>query len=76
MSRTAKLRALLQQPGIGVVPEACSVFAVRLTELNGFAVIYVDCNVMSAMYLGIEDWGLINTTEWVEIARALPWALG
>ena len=76
MSRTAKLRALLQQPGIGVVPEAYNVFAVRLAELNGFAAIYVGCNVMSAMCLGIEDWGLINTTELVEIAQALPWAPG
>ena len=67
MSKTAKLRALLRQPGIGIVPEAHSVFAARLAEINDFEAIYIGGNMMAAMYLGIEDWGLINTTELVEI---------
>jgi 2-methylisocitrate lyase-like PEP mutase family enzyme len=67
ISKAAKLRALLQKPGITVVPEAHCVFAARLAELNGFDAIYVGGNMMSAMYLGVEDYGLINTAELVEI---------
>ena len=67
MSKTSRLRTLLQQPGIGIVPEAHSVFAARLAEINDFKAIYIGGNMMAAMYLGIEDWGLINVTELVEI---------
>ena len=70
-SKTARLRALLKKPGIAMVPEAHSLFAARLAELNGFDAIYIGGNMMSAMYLGLEDWGLINTVELVEIAARI-----
>lgn len=66
-SKTERLRALLQTPDVTVVPEAYSVFTARLAEINGFDAIYVDGNMMAGMYLGIEDWGLIDTSELVEI---------
>lgn len=71
MTKTAKLRALLRKPGIHVVPEAYSVFTARLAELHGFEAIYVGGNMMSAMYLGVEDYGLINTSELVEIGSRI-----
>ena len=67
MSKTARLRALLLTPGVAIVPEAYSVFTARLAEINGFEAIYVGGNMMAGMYLGIEDWGLIDTAELVEI---------
>ncbi|MGQ0735015.1 MAG: isocitrate lyase/PEP mutase family protein [Acidobacteriota bacterium] len=67
LAKTAALRALLRRPGVTMVPEAHSVYAARLAELNGFEAIYIGGNMMSAMYLGVEDWGLINTAELVEI---------
>lgn len=67
MSKTARLRALLLTPGVTIVPEAYSVFTARLAEINGFEAIYVGGNMMAGMYLGIEDWGLIDTAELVEI---------
>ncbi|MDP6582212.1 MAG: isocitrate lyase/PEP mutase family protein [Vicinamibacterales bacterium] len=67
MSKTSKLRDLLRRPDITVVPEAHSVFAARLAEINGFEAIYVGGNMMAAMYLGVEDWGLIQTSELVDI---------
>lgn len=66
-SKTASLRALLRRPGISVVPEAHCVFAARLAELHGYEAIYIGGNMMSAMYLGLEDWGLIHTGELLEI---------
>jgi 2-methylisocitrate lyase-like PEP mutase family enzyme len=71
LSKTARLRALLKKPAVTMVPEAHSVFAARLAELNGFDAIYVGGNMMSAMYLGLEDWGLINTAELVEIGARI-----
>lgn len=67
MAKTATLRALLKKPGIHVVPEAYSVFTARLAELHGFDAIYIGGNMMSAMYLGLEDYGVINSSELVEI---------
>ncbi len=67
VSKGAKLRALLKRSGVTIVPEAYSVFTARLAELHGFEAIYVGGNLMSAMYLGIEDWGLITTPELIEI---------
>ena len=67
LSKTASLRALLKQPGIHVVPEAHSVFAARLAEMHGFKAIYIGGNMMSAMYLGIEDYALVTISELVEI---------
>jgi 2-methylisocitrate lyase-like PEP mutase family enzyme len=67
LAKTTKLRALLKKPGIHVVPEAYSVFTARLAELHEFEAIYIGGNMMSAMYLGLEDYGVINSSELVEI---------
>lgn len=66
-TKTARLRSLLQSPDITVLPEAYSVFTARIAELNGFEAVYVGGNMMAGMYLGIEDWGLVEIAELVEI---------
>lgn len=68
MSRTARLRSLLQRPGLLIAPEAYTVFAGKLAEVHGFEAIYIGGNMMSTTYLGVPDWGIITTTDLVEIA--------
>jgi len=70
-SKTSKLRAMLTRSGITVVPEATGVFTARLAELHGYEAVYVGGNMMAALHLGIEDWGLITTPELVEIGSRI-----
>jgi 2-methylisocitrate lyase-like PEP mutase family enzyme len=67
-SRAARLRARLQQPGLLIAPEAYTVVAGKLAEAHGFEAIYIGGNMMSMTYLGVPDWGVITTTDMVEIA--------
>ena len=66
-SKRARLRELLGTTGVTVVPEAFTVFTARLAELNGFDAIYAGGNMIAGMHLGIEDWGLVDLAELVEI---------
>jgi 2-methylisocitrate lyase-like PEP mutase family enzyme len=68
VSRTRKLRLLLQRPGLLVAPEAYSVIAGKLAEAHGFEAIYIGGNMMSMTYLGAPDWGVISPSDMVEIA--------
>ena len=67
-SRARKLRDLLRRPGLVIAPEAYTVIAGKLAEAHGFEVIYIGGNMMSTTYLGVPDWGIITTTDMVEIA--------
>lgn len=67
-SRTRKLRALLQRPGLVIAPEAYTVIAGKLAEAHGFEAVYIGGNMMSMTYLGVPDWGVITTTDMAEIA--------
>jgi len=67
-SRARRLRALLQRPGLVIAPEAYTVAAGKLAEAHGFDAIYIGGNMMSLTYLGVPDWGVITTTDMVEIA--------
>jgi len=67
-SRAGRLRGLLQRPGLLVAPEAYTVIAGKLAEARGFEAIYIGGNMMSMTYLGVPDWGVITTTDMVEIA--------
>ena len=40
----------------------------KLAEAHGFDAIYIGGNMMSLTYLGVPDWGVITTTDMVEIA--------
>jgi 2-methylisocitrate lyase-like PEP mutase family enzyme len=68
LSAGARLRSLLQRPGLLVAPEAYTVIAGKLAEVRGFEAIYIGGNMMSMTYLGVPDWGVITTTDMVEIA--------
>jgi 2-methylisocitrate lyase-like PEP mutase family enzyme len=68
ISKGARLRALLRNPGLLIAPEAYTVIAGKLAEARGFDVIYIGGNMMSMTYLGVPDWGVITTTDMVEIA--------
>lgn len=67
-SKARALRALLQRPGLLVAPEAYTVVAGKLAEAHGFDAVYIGGNMMSMTYLGVPDWGVISTTDMVEIA--------
>jgi 2-methylisocitrate lyase-like PEP mutase family enzyme len=67
-SRAGRLRALLQRPGLVIAPEAYTVIAAKLAEAHGFNAIYIGGNMMSMTYLGVPDWGVITTTDMVDIA--------
>ena len=68
VSRAARLRTLLMRPGLLVAPEAFTVIAGKLAEVRGFEAVYIGGNMMSMTYLGVPDWGVITTTDMVEIA--------
>jgi 2-methylisocitrate lyase-like PEP mutase family enzyme len=68
ISKGARLRSLMRNPGLLVAPEAFTVIAGKLAELRGFEAIYIGGNMMSMTYLGVPDWGVITTAEMVEIA--------
>jgi 2-methylisocitrate lyase-like PEP mutase family enzyme len=67
ISKAARLRTLLRSPGLLIAPEAYTVIAGRLAEARGFDAIYIGGNMMSTTYLGVPDWGVITTTDMVEI---------
>ena len=67
ISKSARLRELLAEPGVTVVPEAYTVYTARLAELSGFPAIYVGGNMIAGMHFGIEDWGLVDLAELVEV---------
>jgi 2-methylisocitrate lyase-like PEP mutase family enzyme len=68
LSKAARLRALLRRPQLLVAPEAFTVISGKIAEARGFEAIYIGGNMMSTTYLGVPDWGIITTTELVEIA--------
>jgi 2-methylisocitrate lyase-like PEP mutase family enzyme len=68
VSKPARLRALLRAPGLLVAPEAYTVIAGKLAEARGFEAVYIGGNMMSTTYLGAPDWGVITTSDMVEIA--------
>lgn len=67
-SKGRALRVLLRRPGLLVAPEAYTVIAGKLAEAHGFDAIYIGGNMMSTTYLGVPDWGVITTSEMVDIA--------
>jgi 2-methylisocitrate lyase-like PEP mutase family enzyme len=67
-SKPARLRALLRRDTLLVAPEAFTVITGKIAEARGFEAIYIGGNMMSTTYLGVPDWGVITTTELVEIA--------
>src|ERR1051325_5369023 len=69
MKSTAKLRQLLQKPGMLVAPGAHDVMTARIVEAEGFSAVYLGGFAASASMLGIPDHSLITMTELLTQAR-------
>ncbi len=69
MNRAARqLRELLDLPGTLVIPESYDALSARLVQEHRYAATYCGGGVLSAMALGLDDNGLITTTELVRHA--------
>ncbi len=75
MRPTARLRRLLQGPGIVMVPGAHDALTARLVEEAGFAACYMTGAGTVAALLGMPDVGLITMTEMVMNARYIARAV-
>lgn len=69
MKGTARLRQLLQQPGMLIAPGAHDVMTARIVEAEGFQAVYLGGFAVSASMLGIPDHSLITMTELLTQAR-------
>ena len=65
---TARLRALISQPGCVVAPGVADALAARLVALEGFAAVYMTGFGTSLTRLGVPDIGLLTATEMVDNA--------
>jgi methylisocitrate lyase len=71
MRRTTRLRQLLSEPAILMVPGAHDAFTAKLIEQAGFSACYMTGSGTVAAVLGMPDVGLITMTEMVENARRI-----
>ncbi len=71
MSRTEKLRALLKQPEILVMPCCYDGLSALLIEQAGFPITFMSGFAVSASLLGKPDTGLISYGEMVDQGRAI-----
>jgi 2,3-dimethylmalate lyase len=69
MKGTAKLRQLLQEPGMLVVPGAHDVMTARIVEAEEFPAVYLGGFAASASMLGIPDHSLVTMSELLMQAR-------
>jgi 2-methylisocitrate lyase-like PEP mutase family enzyme len=74
-TKTRLLRQLLDKPGVHQVPDAFNAMAAGIAQGAGFEALYTGGHMMGAMNLGIIDWGLITTTEMVEISARIAAAV-
>lgn len=63
MSQTHKLRQLLQQPGILVLPGVYDCISAKLAEQIGFELVFTSGFGISGSTLGKPDYGLLTATE-------------
>ncbi|WP_437677622.1 isocitrate lyase/PEP mutase family protein [Sorangium sp. So ce131] len=71
MSPAQKLRALLDTPGLLVMPCCFDALSARLIEQAGFSLTFMSGFAVSAARLGAPDTGLISYGEMVDQARAI-----
>jgi len=74
MSKARKLRKLLEEPDILIVPGATDAFVARIIENEGFKAVYVT-GAGIANTLGFPDIGLTTMNEVVERARIISRAV-
>jgi carboxyvinyl-carboxyphosphonate phosphorylmutase len=68
MTRSARLRALIQRPEILIAPGAYDPFVARCIEAAGFEAVYMTGAGVSHVRLGQPDLGLLTFTEMVDQA--------
>ena len=61
--RSAQLRALLERPGIVVLPGAYDCLSARLAEQAGFETVFTTGFGFAASALGVPDLGLMTASE-------------
>lgn len=74
-SAAARLRALLQQPGVVQAPGVYDALGARLVQEAGFPAVYMSGFGASAGLLGRPDVGLLSGAEMVENARRIAAAV-
>ena len=65
VKKTTRLRQLLHDPGVIVMPMAYDCFSAGLIERSGFSLVGITGHGVSASVLGASDVGLITQTEMV-----------
>ena len=65
MNRTSKLRKLIEDPGIIVVPGVYDCISAICAEAAGFNVLFTSGFGISATQLGMPDYGLLTSTEMI-----------
>lgn len=63
MSQSQKLRQILQQPGILIVPGVYDCISAKLAEAIGFEFIFTSGFGISGATLGRPDYGFLTATE-------------
>ena len=71
MSKVARLRKLIEEPGIVVLPGAHDVLSAKLMEQAGFPVVFTSGFGISASALGMPDLGLLTMTETLDRVRRI-----
>jgi len=75
-SPSQRLRSLLAEPGLVVVPSCFDALSAKLIERAGFRVAFMSGFAVSAARLGVPDTGLISYGEMVDTGRNLCAAVG
>ncbi|HEX9835453.1 MAG TPA: isocitrate lyase/phosphoenolpyruvate mutase family protein, partial [Alphaproteobacteria bacterium] len=70
-SPAARLRALLQRPGILVTPGCYDALSARLVERAGFEATFMSGFSVAGARLGLPDTGLISYAEMLDQGRAI-----
>ena len=71
MTKVARLRRLIEEPGIVVLPGAHDVLSAKLIEQAGFPVVFTSGFGISASTLGMPDLGLLTMTETLDRVRRI-----
>ena len=69
MKTTKRLRALIERPGITMVPGAYDAFSAKILKQAGFRVLYMTGSGVTASLTGMPDVGILTMTEMVNQAR-------
>lgn len=71
MSKTTKLRELIRQDKMFVLPGVSNAFFANLVEAAGYEIIYVSGAAMANMNFNLPDYNMITMTENLEIVKRI-----